>query len=340
MPTRYSFWQTPLIFLLTLSYSTQAQKLAFTSNPVNRVAQGSTYQYSINVVDSTNQRVVVTCNKIPNWIQFNSNNNTLSGTANKAGQYAIEIQASTNDTTIKQQFILTVFDTNTRNILPLGNSITNGTDKFNSYRRALWNMLHRAHYNFDFVGSWSKHHMGGEYPNPDFDLDHEGHSGWTAHHVLEPPDWDKHRGNIDQWLASYTPDMVLMEFGTNEVFQCVNATSAMNDFSIIIDKLRAKNPAVKILLAQIPPLGKQWAVQKLCKTDTAYGQAVKIFNEAIVEFAGKKSTRKSPVILIDQFKDVDPASDMYDDIHPNEKGELKMAERWYEAVKPFLSKVK
>ena len=106
--------------------------------------------------------------------------------------------------------------------------------------------------------------MGGEVPDPDFDMDHEGHSGWKASDILSQPDWDKQRGNIHEWIKTYTPDMVLVELGTNEVFQCVPAKEAMNNISSIIDILRNKNPHVKIFLAQIPPLGAQWVDKKLC----------------------------------------------------------------------------
>jgi hypothetical protein len=334
----------PLVIILLLLYlfpaGVQAQKISFVSKVINRVAAGSTYRYTVAAFDSLGRAITYSCINHPSWIKFNKASNTLSGLAKKTGQYLVKIDAAVEDTIISQYFMLTVFDKQTINILPIGNSITNGTNVYNSYRRSLWQLLHKANYNFDFIGSWSSHHMGGPVPNPDFDMDHDGHSGWTAHHILEPPDWDKQRGNIDNWLESYRPDIVLMELGTNEVFQCASAGQGMKDLSIIIDKLRRKNASVKILLAQIPPLGKQWAPKKLCGTDTAYDQAIRIFNETVLQFARKKTTARSPVIIVDQFTGVDPVTEMYDDIHPNTKGELKMAERWYKALRPFLTKLK
>ncbi len=223
------------------------------------------------------------------------------------------------------------------NILPLGNSITNGTSSFNSYRRPLWNLLHKAGYNFDFIGSWNKLHMGAEVPHADFDMDHEGHSGWTAANVLVPPDWDKQRGNIDDWLKLYRPDIVLMEFGTNEVFQCASPKKSIGDIAKVIDKLRSKNPQVVILLAQIPPLGKKWAGKKLCGGNKDYASAVRAVNAALSAFAKMKSNGKSPIKIVDQYSGIDPAKTMYDDIHPNEKGEEIMAERWFAALKPYMT---
>ena len=49
----------------------------------------------------------------------------------------IHITASTADTTVHQRFMLTVYNDKTTNILTLGNSITNGTNKYNSYRSAI-----------------------------------------------------------------------------------------------------------------------------------------------------------------------------------------------------------
>jgi len=328
-----------LLLFLTFSFISNAQKISFTTKGINRVQEGETYRYAFLAVDSAGGKITYSCDILPYWITFDNTKNSIFSIANKPGQYAIQLSAANADTVIKQNFMLTVYNKQTVNILPLGNSITNGTSVYNSYRRSLWQMLHKAKYNFDFVGSWDKQHNGSAYPNPDFDLDHDGHSGWTAHHLLEPPDWDEQRGNLDQWLKSYRPDIVLMELGTNEVFQCTSAAAAMNDLSTIIDKLRLNNASVRILLAQIPPLGKKWAPQKLCSNDISYEQSVKLFNEAVFTFAKSKTTAQSPVIIVDQFTGINPDTDMYDDIHPNAIGEKKMAERWFKAMKPYLKKL-
>ncbi len=153
--------------------------------------------------------------------------------------------------------MLTVYNKQTTNILCLGNSITNGVDTFNSYRRDLWQMLHADNYNFDFIGSWSKHHMGTDVPIPDFDMDNEGHSGWTFEHILQPPSWDTARGNLHQWINTYSPGIVLMELGTNDVFQCRKIEDMLSE-KLKCDSLFAarKEISIKIFLAQIPTTGQ------------------------------------------------------------------------------------
>ena len=331
---------TALVFLqITNSFVSKAQKLFFTSTIVNRVAVNEKYTYSVSVKDASQKKIQFSCNNLPSWLSFDTKNNILSGIAKNTGQYDIQITALNGDTTLHQNFMLTVFNKQTVNILPLGNSLTNGTNVYNSYRRYLWQMLHKANYNFDFIGSWDKYDMGGPVSNPDFDMDHDGHSGWKASDVLNQPDWDKQRGNIRDWLLTYTPDIALLEFGTNEVFQCIKNTDAINNIDTVIQLLREKNKSVKILLAQIPPLGAAWADKKLCSNDIEYSKAVIEFNKAILQYGKAKNSTGSPIIIVDQFTDVNPAVDMYDDIHPNAIGEKKMAEKWFAAIKKYLRKL-
>lgn len=314
-------------------------KLQFTSREKNRVSIDSMYYYQFSAIDSSGNSFSFSVGGLPSWLIFNAVEHSISGKPSKPGQYMIHIAASTSDTTVHQRFMLTVYNKKTRNILTLGNSITNGTSKYDSYRRRLWQLLHKGNYNFDFIGSWSLHHMGGAVPDPDFDMDHDGHSGWTTRDILNPPDWDRIRGNINVWIQSYTPDIVLVELGTNDVFQCIPAKEAMNNISSIIDILRNKNPHVKIFLAQIPPLGAQWSGKKLCGTDTSYSKSIEIFNNHIVKLAAEKNMPVSKVITVDLYTGVHPATDMYDDIHPNDIGEENMAESWYKAINKYLQKL-
>ncbi len=323
-------------FLQNISHS----KLQFISKENERASIDYTYHYNFNAFDSSGNTISYSVGELPSWLRFDIVDRSLSGKPVQPGQYMIHLLASTEDTIVHQRFMLTVYDRNTINILALGNSITNGTNEFNSYRRDLWQLLHNANYNFDFIGSWNRHHMGGEVPNPDFDMDHDGHSGWTTHDILSPPDWDKQKGNLDTWLQTYTPDIVLAELGTNDVFQCVAAKDAMKNISSIIDILRNKNPHVKIFLAQIPPLGAQWADKKLCGTDTSYSRSIDIFNKQVIKLAAAENSAVSNIAAVDLFTGVYPETDMYDDIHPNNIGEKHMAESWYKAINKYLKKLK
>ncbi|MBV9961972.1 MAG: putative Ig domain-containing protein [Parafilimonas sp.] len=330
-----------LLFLSLIYINAEAQtdSVYFTSKEILRVAVNTNYYYQPNAFDSANNNISYTVNNLPTWLSWNAGTRSISGKTNKVGQYAVDIIAYTKTDTAHQPFMLTVYDKQTTNILCLGNSITNGVDTFNSYRRDLWQIMHAGNYNFDFIGSWSKHHMGSDVPIPDFDMDNEGHSGWTFEDILKPPSWDSLKGNLHEWIKTYTPDIVLIELGTNDVFQCRKPSDMFGNLNVIVALLREKNKHVKIFLAQIPPLGAQWSDKKLCNNDTTYHHAIIYLNNQIVVYAKEYSTTQSPIIIVDQYTGVDPSVDMFDDIHPNTKGEKIMAERWFNAIQPYLKKL-
>jgi acyl-CoA thioesterase I len=314
-------------------------KPVITSTGINRVQINSIYHYQLLAMDSARLPLSFSVKDLPAWLSFDSTNSIISGKATKTGQVPVHIEVSNKHTIARQHFMLTVYDNHTTNILCLGNSLTNGTNKYNSYRRDLWQMLHNGNYNFDFIGSWNKHHAGGEMPDDDFDTDHDGHSGWTLGNMSHPPDWDSARGNIKKWLTNYTPDIILIELGTNDVFQCVKVNDMMHTLDLLVQTLRENNPAVKLFIAQIPPLGEQWASKKLCGDSIPYAAVIKDLNKQIGLYSIRTSTKSSPVQTVDQFTGVDPATDMYDDIHPNNKGEQTMAQRWFDAIKVYIKKL-
>ncbi|CAN5190994.1 hypothetical protein BH11BAC6_BH11BAC6_14710 [soil metagenome] len=328
----------PALLLFINAYA-QPGKIDFTTKEKTRAAVNENYYYRFKAKNSANDPITYTVKKNPEWLSYNEGSQSFSGKTTKAGQYLVQLLAATKTDTAFQNFMITVYDAQTTNMLCLGNSITNGTSTFNSYRRDLWQMLHAGNYNFDFVGSWSKHHMGGDVPDPDFDIDHDGHSGWNAAGIFTPPSWDSARGNLPLWLQTYTPDIVLVELGTNDVFQCRKATDVINDLSKAVDLFRKKNKDVKIFVAQIPPLGAQWSDKKLCGDSVDYATRINELNKSISSFAAVKNTKQSLVATVDQFSGVEPSTDMYDDIHPNDKGEKAMAARWFNAIHSYIKKL-
>jgi lysophospholipase L1-like esterase len=200
----------------------------------------------------------------------------------------------------------------TKRILPLGDSITQGGDGFPSYRRALWLLLKSADYDVDFIGSL--HDFSGDVDNNlhDFDLDHEGHWAWETNQLEE---------GLPEWISEYTPDIVLLHTGTNDVDRDQSHQSTIDEISHIIDILRAKNPKVIVLLAKIIPMRGE---------DTAE------FNVFVEDFANTKNTDQSPVVTVDQHSNYSPQEDSHDKWHPNSSGEQKMANKWFNALLPYL----
>ncbi|MBK8905312.1 MAG: hypothetical protein IPM53_29285 [Anaerolineaceae bacterium] len=222
-------------------------------------------------------------------------------------------------------------------ILPLGDSITQGENqsrnKYNSYRRALWQMLQTNGYtNVDFVGSWDVAYPNQPPPNPDFDMDHEGHWGWYAEEMINGCDGcpvNSGSGKLADWLQGYTPDIVLLHVGSNDLkdpgSDAAVVAQTINEIGQIIDILRIDNPDVTILLAQLIP-----------STHPLRAQRVPLLNAEIPALAASKTQPNSPVMVVDHFSDFSATADTYDGTHPNVAGEQKMAQSWFDALEPLL----
>ncbi|MCP5094708.1 MAG: DNRLRE domain-containing protein [Chloroflexi bacterium] len=103
----------------------------------------------------------------------------------------------------------------------------------------------------------------------------------------------------------------------------INVTLA--DIDGIIDALRDDNPNVTVLLAQLIPSCR--AIRDV---------NIVALNALIPDYAAGKTTAVSPIIVVDQFTGFDANADTFDCSHPNEVGEQKMADQWYDAIAVLL----
>ena len=206
-------------------------------------------------------------------------------------------------------------------VLPLGDSITSGNSKHMTYRYPLWVKFIDSGFNFDgihfdLVGSQNSNHNGNrvwpDYRGHSFDYDHEGHPGWRAEQILAV---------LPTWLKGYTPDIVLLHIGTNDVMANQTTLSTINEIEQIIDVLRADNPRVIVLLAKIIPT-----------RDPILNQRIIELNQRIDSIARSKSTVESPVVIVDQNLGFNVSEDTDDGVHPNRTGAEKIAQKWFEAI--------
>lgn len=206
-------------------------------------------------------------------------------------------------------------------ILPLGDSITCASKYKVSYRYPLWKQLIDAGKPIKYIGSQTEKGNGGRkwnaYKNIPFPAANEGHSGWRADQILNG--LENGEKGLNSWLANYKPDIALIHLGTNDLYQKQTPESTRDDIGNIIKKLRSKNPKIKIILAEIIPLRNNPAVIQL--------------NKLLVKLAQQMSQANSPVISVDMYTDFNLQTDMQKDkIHPNAKGEIKMAQHWFDAL--------
>ncbi len=200
-------------------------------------------------------------------------------------------------------------------IMPLGDSITGSPG---CWRALLWNQLQNAGYtSIDFVGT-----LGPQGCAVPYDGDNEGHGGALATVTAD-------QNQLVGWLSSTNPDIVVMHFGTNDVWSGKSTDTILAAFTTLVTQMRANNPAMKVLVAQILPMAPSGC--------TDCGQRVQDLNAAIPGWAAGITTAQSPVTAVDQWTGFSDASDTYDGVHPNDSGNVKIADRWYPALAKYLT---
>jgi lysophospholipase L1-like esterase len=199
-------------------------------------------------------------------------------------------------------------------IMPLGDSITGSPG---CWRALLWNQLQdTGHTNIDFVGTLGPQGCGQPY-----DGDNEGHGGALVTTVAD-------QNQLPGWLSATNPDVVLMHFGTNDVWSGRPTSTIIAAYDTLVDQMRADNPGMTVLVAQIIPMDAS-----ACRTCP---QGVVDLNAAIPSWATGKTTAQSPVVVVDQWTGFSTSTDTYDGVHPNDGGNQKISDRWYPALAGVL----
>jgi lysophospholipase L1-like esterase len=199
-------------------------------------------------------------------------------------------------------------------IMPLGDSITGSPG---CWRALLWNRLQSAgHTNIDMVGT-----LGPQGCSVTHDGDNEGHGGFLATNVAD-------QNQLVGWLAATRPDIVIMHFGTNDVWNNRSPETILAAFSKLVDQMRASNAAMKIIVAKIIPMDPSNCAD--C------GQRVVNFNNAIPAWAVGKTTAQSPITVVDQWAGFSTSADTFDGVHPTASGDQKISDRWFPALSAAL----
>jgi lysophospholipase L1-like esterase len=235
-------------------------------------------------------------------------------------------------------------------IMPVGDSITAGypgffitNDFWVSYRRKLYNdlsALNPALFGIDFVGTVTN--LGASASPPLADRDNEGHSGWRDDEIANgTTDATRQQScsslyplpdcNIAGWLNVSQPDVVLLHIGTNGINDGGGTSSA--DVATILDKIKtwetANGSPVTVMLARI-----------IGSPDATTNTHVTTFNNNVTGMAQTRINNGDRIVIVNQqtgagltyqlgTADGSPSGpDMGDDLHPNQDGYEKMADKW------------
>lgn len=198
-------------------------------------------------------------------------------------------------------------------IMPLGDSITAGigSSTGDSYRWDLARYLTDVQqmYNAQWVGSQSS----GQEPNPH----HEGHSGWTVADLTT---------QIDSWMATYQPDIVLLHAGVNDARNGADAATMASRMQALLGRILADSPTVRVVVGDVIP--PWYGTQQDIASAT-----VQRFNSllpSVVATAG-------PRVSLARMTAAVSSGQLGDGLHPNDTGYRYMAWVWWRCMAPLLS---
>ena len=124
------------------------------------------------------------------------------------------------------------------------------------------------------------------------------------------------------WLLSQPVAVLVLELGANDVLRGQDLTAARRNLQEIIDRTRAKYPAVRIVIAgmQAPPnLGRRYTTE---------------FRQMFVDLARENRAALIPFLL--EGVAGDPELNQADGIHPTAEGAKVMAENVWSVLAPVL----
>ena len=120
-------------------------------------------------------------------------------------------------------------------------------------------------------------------------------------------------------------DIFILELGINDAFRGVPVDQIQNNLQRIIDKVKARNPKVRVLIAGM----------KL--PNYAVDDYVSSFGRMFADLASKNGAALVPYLL--QGVAGDPSMNLSDGIHPNVAGQKILAETVWEALQPVVREV-
>ncbi|KAI5864016.1 carbohydrate esterase family 3 protein [Durotheca rogersii] len=193
--------------------------------------------------------------------------------------------------------------------MPFGDSIT----EIICWRSKLWQKLKGTEWgSVDWVGSGKGEN---NCRDTEYDRDNEGHSGFLAIDIAN-------RRQLVGWLQQNPADVITMHLGTNDIVQ---QNKPVNDiitaFTTLVGVMRDSNPRIKIVVAQIIPMGFG-----------NFNTQIQNLNRAITPWAQGLNKTESPIWVVDQFTGFSGSSDLRDGVHPNDSGDNKMTNVWYPAI--------
>ncbi len=214
----------------------------------------------------------------------------------------------------------------TVNILPIGDSITDGAGTHSGYRYFLHNLLYKAGVNFKFVGPKKAY----DPRMPDRYLNHAGYGGNTI-----GPDKSQNGNIFDRLpdILNRPVDIALLMLGRNNYFQSIDLDRIDEVYYNFVKEMLKYQPEMHVFIGTMnysksgndpddPALsGLNLLLPDVCKRLISEG-----YNIHFVDIATESNLGEV------DFKP-------HDNTHPNDIGQEKIARVWFDAILPIAKKM-
>jgi lysophospholipase L1-like esterase len=211
--------------------------------------------------------------------------------------------------------------------MPSGDSITVGAQSTDTggYRVPLFHTTHSKKQSITFVGPSAAGPAtvdGVPFPSA-----HNGHSGYVIDTI------GTRKGLLplmEPNLQKYTPHIVLLMIGTNDVNDQLDLPTAPDRLASLIDGVTSTAPDALLVVAQITPT----------RTDSL-NVDVKAFNAAIPNLVAERAKAGKHIVMVDMHSAFTANANyktalLFDGLHPTDAGYAVMAQTWYKAISGFL----
>lgn len=122
-------------------------------------------------------------------------------------------------------------------------------------------------------------------------------------------------------LTPACPDVTIIHAGTNDMAISSQRVTAPQHTAELLDTLLSICPNISIFVAQLIP-------SKNPQTNSY----IKTFNAALPGVVEARTKKGGKVAVVDMYDALNPKTDLFDSIHPNDGGYVKMAKAWAAAM--------
>lgn len=233
-------------------------------------------------------------------------------------------------------------------IMPMGDSITQGAGAGGGYRSPLFASLSAAGFQMQFIGARSDNATALLTTNNQ--IQHEGHGSYSTDLLLGNLDASTPYGGTNEggfWITGISgtrapayPDVILLMIGTNDIGMWAHTPAqTIAYYDELLTKLVTLRPAARIICASIVPF-------VLSEFEQAYPDKVGvytnrepnnvIFNSLLPGLVATHQAAGHRVQFYDMRHKVNPANAATliggDGVHPNQAGYNAIASGWFEAM--------